>query len=273
MHNFNSSDQHQQALNQERREILQQIEDWFDIPMLILSIVWLALFVIELTYGLTPLLEAVSMTIWIVFIVDFLVEFLLAPDKRLYLQRNWLTVLSLVLPALRVFRIFKFLRVLQTTRTIRSLWLLRLLTQTNRGMRTLATSVRRRGFGYVVGLTALVTLIGAAGIYAFEQDVPNTGIPDYSTALWWTAMLMTTMGTDYSPKSPEGRVLCFFLALYAFAMFGYLTASIASFFIGQDAADPNSEVVGMEAMADLKAEIAALRAEIHTLNNQQQEQS
>ncbi len=45
-------------------------------------------------------------------------------------------------------------------------------------------------------LTMFVTLAGAAAMYAFEKDVPDpTGIHNFSTALWWTAMIMTTMGS------------------------------------------------------------------------------
>jgi hypothetical protein len=33
---------------------LQQIEDWLELPMLVLSLAWLGLFLVELTWGLTP---------------------------------------------------------------------------------------------------------------------------------------------------------------------------------------------------------------------------
>jgi voltage-gated potassium channel len=49
-------------------------------------------------------------------------------------------------------------------------------------------------------------------------------------------MLLTTMGSDYWPRTPEGRVLCLLLALYAFAVFGYMTAAIAAYFVGKDKA-------------------------------------
>ena len=54
-------------------------------------------------------------------------------------------------------------------------------------------------------MIAIVTLIGAAGIYAFERELPNGtgGINDYGTVLWWTAMLMSTIGSDYFPKTPQ----------------------------------------------------------------------
>jgi voltage-gated potassium channel len=144
------------------------------------------------------------------------------------------------------------------------------MTRTNRGMRALAASVNRRGFGYVVGLTAIVTLIGAAGMYAFESEVPEPTLKDYGTALWWTAMLMTTMGSDYFPQTAEGRILCFLLALYGFAVFGYLTATLATFFVGRDAEDPDAEVAGAREVTALQAEIAALRTELQAFLQQQE---
>jgi len=43
----------------------------------------------------------------------------------------------------------------------------------------------------------------------FERDaLPQGGIDSYGTALCWTAMILTTMGSDYSPKTAEGRTLC-----------------------------------------------------------------
>jgi voltage-gated potassium channel len=253
------------VLEQEQSEILQQLEEWLEIPMLVLSFVWLALFIVELIWGLSPLLDAVGVTIWILFLLDFGLKFFLAPRKLVYLRRHWLTVLALMLPALRVIRVVQVARALKTARAVRGLRLLRVMTRTNRGMRALAASVNRRGFGYVVGLSAIVTLIGAAGMYAFERDVPESTLTDYGTALWWTAMIMTTMGSDYFPKTPEGRILCFLLALYGFAVFGYVTATLATFFVGRDAENPDAEVAGAKEIADLQAEIAALRTELQTL--------
>lgn len=262
----------ERALEQEQGEILQQLEDWLEVPMLFLSFVWLALFIVEVIWGLSRFLDVVGITIWILFILDFAIKFFLAPRKLLYLKRNWLTVLALILPAIRVLRIVNVVRALKTVRAVRGLRLLGVMTRTNRGMRALAASVNRRGFGYVVGLTAIVTLIGAAGMYTFENEVPESVIKDYGTALWWTAMIISTMGSDYFPKTAEGRILCFLLALYAFAVFGYVTATLATFFVGRDAEDPKAEVAGAKAITELQAEIAALRAELQILLHQKQEE-
>lgn len=250
-------------LDAERRELLTRLEDWLETPMLVLGFVWLALLILEFTRGLSPALETAGTIIWIVFIVDFALKLALAPDKSDYLRANWLTVVALAVPALRLFRVFRVARVLRAARAARGLRLFRVVSSLNRGMRALGATMRRRGFGYVVALTVIVALSGAAGMYAFENEMSGgQGFESYGEALWWTAMVMTTMGSDYFPKTTEGRVLCFALAVYAFAVFGYVTATLATFFVGRDAANAEAEVAGAEQIERLQAEVAALREEL-----------
>jgi voltage-gated potassium channel len=249
----------------ERLEVLVQLESWLEVPMQVLGLVWLAILVLELTGGLSPALIALSTAIWVIFILDFVLRLTLAPGKGAYLRRNWLTLLSLLLPALRVLRLARAVRLLRAARAARGLRLVKLVGSVNRGMRALRRGMGRRGFGYVLALTAVVTFAGAAGMLAFERDAPGTGLGDYATALWWTAMIMTTMGSEYWPLTAEGRVLCILLALYAFGVFGYVTASLASFFIGRDAESPDAEIAGGRAIESLRADIAALAAEMQAL--------
>lgn len=251
-----------QSIDHERREILQQIEEWLETPLLVLSFVWTALLIIEFVWGLSPFFNAVSTAIWITFIVNFTLRLLLAPQKLNYLKHNWLTAIALFLPAVWMFRMARIIRVLGTTTGMQGLQLLRVLARINQGMKTLSKSVSRRGFGYVVGLTLFVVMVGAAGMYAFERNIAGSTLTNYGNALWWTAMVMTTMGSDYFPKTPEGRVLCVLLAVYAFAVFGYVTATIATFFVGQDANDDDGEIASEKSIRALHAEIAALRKDI-----------
>jgi voltage-gated potassium channel len=46
-----------------------------------------------------------------VFVLDLVVKFPLAPRKVEFLQGNWITLLALLLPALRVDRLARLLRV------------------------------------------------------------------------------------------------------------------------------------------------------------------
>lgn len=66
-------------------------------------------------------------------------------------------------------------------------------------------------------------------------------------------------------------MLCLILALYAFAVFGYVTATLATFFIGRDANNEEAEVAGAKSIAVLHEEIAALRADIQALSRQKPE--
>ena len=225
--------------------------------MAFLGLVWLILLVLELTGRATPMVTTAGGVIWGAFVLHFLLEFTVAPKKGRYLRRRWLTVLALALPAVRVVRV---LRLFRLARALRGVRLLRTLTSLNRAIASLRATMRRRGFSYVLAMTVIVTIGGAAGMYALERDVADpAGLHDFATALWWTAMMMTTMGSAYWPQTPEGRLLCVFLALYAFGVFGYMTAALATFFVSRDAERSDTPVAGRRAVDDLRAEIAALR--------------
>jgi voltage-gated potassium channel len=253
-------------IRSERQDLVARLEDWLETPMLALGFAWLALLVYELIWNLSPALELAGAIIWIIFIVDFGLKFVLAPDKTDYLKANWLTALSLLVPALRVFRIFRVVRVLRAARAVRGVRLFRVLTSLNRGMKALGATFSRRGFGYVVALSVIVVFAGAAGMLAFENEVEG-GIQTYGDALWWTAMMLTTIGSEYFPKTAEGRILCFVLALYGFAVFGYVTATLATYFVGRDAEAQESEIAGASDINALRTEIALLRDELKSLKN------
>jgi len=230
--------------------------------MAALGFVWLVLLIIDLVWGLHPVLQRISMIIWAIFIVEFLLEFSIAPKKLVYLQRNWLTAIALLVPALRIFR---FLRILSAVRGIR---LVRVLGSLNRGMRALGASLGRHGFRYVLALTLIVTFAGAAGMYAFERYPPQgQGFSGYPEALWWTVMIMTTLGSGYWPQSLEGRILCIILSLYAFSVFGYVTAALATFLVGREAEQDKGELPNARSITALHDEITRLREEVRALSD------
>lgn len=259
-------------LDLERWHLLRRVERWLETPMLVFGFVWLGLLVIEFVRGLSPLLQGLGTAIWIIFIADFLLKLTLAPAKMRYVRRNWLTLLALLVPALRVFRIVRVARVLRLTRATRGLRLVRVISSLNRGMKALGAAMARRGFGYVVLLTLIVTVVGAAGMYVFEQQPESgDGLDSYGTALWWTAMIMTTLGSSYWPQSGEGRILCLLLALYAFAVFGYVTATLATFFIGRDAQSEEAELASARSIAELRREVRALHDDLRRLAGRKEE--
>jgi voltage-gated potassium channel len=241
---------------------LAALEDWLEEPVAWLGLVWLVLLVVEYLWGLNPLLDALVYIIWGVFIFDFGLRLLLAPDRIRYLRTNWLTVVSLLLPALRALAFLRAARLARLARALRGARLVRIVSSVNRGMHTLRAFLGRRKFGYVLALTALVTAAGAAGMWSFENSaVAAGGFDDFGDALWWTAMLMTTVGSEYWPQTAEGRTLTVLLAVYAFSVFGYLTASLASYFIGREAANPGSEAARQPRLESIEARLKALEAD------------
>ena len=251
-----------ETIDNERREILQTLESWLETPLLLLGFVWLALLIAEFVWGESPLLNGLSNVIWGIFIIDFAVKFILAPQKIEYLKSNWLTVIALVLPALRIFRIFYLARILRAARVARGVRLVRVLTSLNRGLKSLGASLGRRGFAYVLAATVFVTFAGAAGMYALEREAAGTGIESYASAVWFTAMLITSIGTDYAPRTGEGRVLCFLIALYGFIVFGYITATLATFFVESDARSKKSAIPNNDA---IQQELAEIRHDLSTI--------
>lgn len=245
---------------EERWQVLSQLEEWLERPMLVLSFLWLCLVLVELAWTTAGVFEFLGTLIWIVFVLEFALRFALAPRKGRFLRRNPITVVALLAPAFRFLHALRFLRL---ARGLRLLRLVRIVGTANRGLNALRKSFERRGLGYVLVATALVVLLGAGGMLAFEP-APEVegGFTGYWDALWWTAMIVTTMGSGFWPATAEGRALALLLSLYGFAIFGYITASFASFFIGQEASDPEGELGGAREIAALREEIAALRAEL-----------
>jgi voltage-gated potassium channel len=71
----------EEELERERYELLQRLEDWLETPMLILAFVWLALLIGELIWGESLAFEIIGTIIWAIFILNFAVEFILAPAR------------------------------------------------------------------------------------------------------------------------------------------------------------------------------------------------
>lgn len=248
-----------ETIDLERREILSTLESWLETPLLLLGFVWLILLIAEFVWGQNQLISAISNAIWVIFIIDFAIRFALAPGKIDFLKANWITAIALALPAVRILRVFRSIRLLRATRVARSVRLMRVLTSVNRGLKALGASLGRRGFPYVIVATLIVIFAGAAGMLTFEREVAATGIESYGSAVWFTAMLITSIGTDYAPQTGEGRVLCFLIALYGFVVFGYITATLATLFVEQDSRSLNSAITGQSDLQRIEKELVAIR--------------
>jgi voltage-gated potassium channel len=117
---------------------------------------------------------------------------------------------------------------------------------------------RRRRLGQ---LALVSVLIGAAAGYVLEAGAPDAPITGFGDALWWSAALVTTVGSELYPVTAPGRVLGIVLMLYAVGVFSYFIASIASVLVGLDAQQPPDESTDKGIAVRLNPdEIEALRS-------------
>jgi voltage-gated potassium channel len=245
------------AVRAERFELLTQFQAILEPAMAALGLVFLVLLLLD--YTLTGLsvrtqarLDTTLQVIWGVFVLDFAVRFVIAPAKGLFLRQNWFAALSLALPFLRPFR------VLRAARVLRSFSLVRLLGGINRAMRVLRRVTRGQQFAYVAGLTLLAVFGGAAGALYFDQGIENAPIQTFGDALWWSATMVTTINNEKYAVSTEARIIAILVRVFAVSVFGFVTASIASYLIGnQETTERTSGEI--EALRD---EITALRQEL-----------
>ncbi len=134
--------------------------------------------------------------------------------------------------------------------------------------RSLRRVARGRQFAYVGALTLLVILLGAVGVWSFDRGAPDASIRTFGDAVWWAATLVTTVNSGLEAATPEARVIAILLRLYAVSVFGYVTASIASYFVGREVEERAAEATGRdnpalrEQLACVQREVALLRVEL-----------
>lgn len=118
--------------SRKRYRIFYTLEENLEIPMFLLAITWLYLFLLEIFRGLSEIQETLIFVIWILFIAEFVIKLVVAPRKLQYLKNSWITIIALIIPALRVFRIFNALRILRSVRVINSTTIIRAITSGKR---------------------------------------------------------------------------------------------------------------------------------------------
>ncbi len=218
----------------ERRENLRErLDRYLDLPLSLASLVLVLIAIIQLGGEVEPpwdrRMEVLGWTLWGLFFVEFAAKFVLAPNKRRYVTRRWLDVLVLLVPFLR------FLRLLRVLRVTRSFPVFRLLVFGGRGSSATLALLRRRRLGQLAITSVMVMLVGAALGFIIERGAPGAQLETFGDALYWSSTIVTTVGSELYPVTPGGRILAFFLMLYAVGIFSYFIASISTVLVGLDA--------------------------------------
>ena len=246
-----------------RENLRQRLDRYLDLPLALASVLLLLIAVIELGGELSgpwsARLMVLGWVLWGLFFAEFVAKFVLAPNKRAYLKRHPLDVLVLLVPFLR------FLRVLRILRATRAFPVFRLLVFGGRGSSAALVLLRRRRLGQLALVSAIVVLIGAAAGFALEAGATGAVITGFGDALWWSAALLTTVGSELYPVTSGGRILGFFLMLYAVGVFSYLIASVASVLVGLDAGETRPKKAQPREEGSRKSGVRLSPHEVETL--------
>ncbi|RKR76159.1 potassium channel family protein [Frondihabitans australicus] len=189
-----------------------------DVPLMVVSVVFLAAYSIEVIANLqghaSDGVEVIIAITWLLFVIDYVVNLVLAERRGRWFWRHLLDLAIVALPLLRPLR------------------LLRLVTLLAILQRTAGRTFRGRVVVYVVGSAALLVYVSALAVLDVERPLHGATIVNFPDALWWAFVTITTVGYgDYTPISLEGRMIAVALMLGGIALLGSVTATLASWIV------------------------------------------
>lgn len=195
----------------------QRLTEW---PLVVLALVFLVTYgwevIADLPDGQTRVPEAVLTTVWIAFAVDYVVNLLLAPDRRQWFIGHLWELAIVALPMLRPLRLLRLLSIVAMLHRV--------------GL----TAFRGRVAVYVVATTALLVLVAGIAVLDAEQNSAGANITNIGDAWWWAFATITTVGYgDFFPITLAGRLVAVVLMGCGVALLGSVTALLASWLIEQ----------------------------------------
>jgi voltage-gated potassium channel len=225
------------------REFVARHEVAWELTFGALAAVFVALAFVPVTpgYEADQTLFALEWLITAVFIVELTSRLWAAESRRDYLRGHWIDLVSCI-PPVRWARFFRLFRLLRLARTFAGIG--RAITHVDR-------LANHRGLVWLIVSWLAVMLLCAVGLYVVESDV-NENVTGPLDALWWGLTTMTTVGYgDVFPTTGEGRVVAAVLMILGIGLYSIITATVTSFLIVTDDAQPADLAGQLERLAAL----------------------
>jgi voltage-gated potassium channel len=202
----------------------------FQLLVFVLSILALGALIIATATPVPPMVATIlqyfDTAVCALLFIDFCIRFKCAPKKLAFMKWGWIDLIACIpnLDVLRFGRMVRILRIIRLLRGVRAgqrLWAL------------LLQNKPKSAVASVILTTILMVTCSSIGILIAE-DTPIANIKTADDALWWSVTTITTVGYgDKYPITMEGRVIAMILMFSGVGLFGILSGSVASFFLGQ----------------------------------------
>lgn len=237
-------------LRELRADLHNRIRRATDLPMLLLSIAFIAIIVWpiampHLSASARTALTAADDGLWAAFALEYAALVMTAPDRRRYVLSHVPDLLMVVLPMLRPLRVLRVLR---------------LGTVAVSGAQRSRHLLVSRAPLYATGLASLAVVSAAVMELNAEQHAAGAHITNMGEAMWWAVTTITTVGYgDYYPVTASGKVIAAALMLTGIGLLGVITASVAAWFIGAEEDEAASREARLEAVvARLEQQVDAM---------------
>jgi voltage-gated potassium channel len=245
----------------------------FILVLTLFSLVVMVLLLLPLDAESKQLLQIYDNVICLIFLADFAYSLSGSRPRRQYLvyQRGWLDLLGSI-PTLGFFELTALFRLARISRLAR---VTRLLRDNNRRELVRDMVVNRGQYASFITLLSAGMILSTASflVLQFEIRSPDSNIRTGADAIWWGFVTITTVGYgDRFPVTLAGRLVGLFVMLTGVGIIAALASILASLLVPppepEEGAAPAPPPTARDAdrvaeeLAGLRAEVAALRAEI-----------
>jgi voltage-gated potassium channel len=217
-----------------------------DGPMMVITILWLPVLIIPLVTpvhgAMRDAFTTIDVIVWALFALEYVAKLYLAPERWKYTKSHVLDLIIVVVP---------FFRPLRAARLLRLEALARVLVVGGEGFRRTKEVLTHKGFHFVILAAALLVFLCAGLVTVAEKGAHGSNIHDYGQGLWWAIVTVTTVGYgDRFPITPFGQGVAVVLMLAGIGLIGALTATVASYFVEQQADEADERLAHIEAMLE-----------------------
>ncbi|MDN4612445.1 potassium channel family protein [Arthrobacter burdickii] len=226
-----------------------------EVPLIVAAVVYLVAYSVQVTLQPGPALgralEGIIWGVWALFLVDYLVSLLSAPERGRWFVRHLHELVILLLPMLRPLRLLRLLP------------LLRILNRSG------GNALRGHIVLYVIGAMTVLGYAGALAVLDVEQDAPGATILTLPDALWWALTTVTSVGYgDYYPVTGAGRLVAAGLMIGGIGVLSAVTAAFASWLVENVATARAAEAKTAESDARMQDQLKSVSLQIDTLTRQ-----